>query len=152
MSPMPTINRLSNKSGFSPVQRMLGYSPRIPGTNLSGGFNDHSTASRYRAGDLQVQRAVNLRRAAAVAYHQADCNPSPIRNALHAGTRKWHHYEVRQTVFYWRKGMQRAKQDNTSFWHGPAKVFLTKLAYDGMGSSPWKDSQSKPGASPTCCG
>ena len=69
-----TINRLSNKSGFSPVQRMLGYSPRIPGTNLSGGFNDHSTASRYRAGDLQVQRAVNLRRAAAVAYHQADCN------------------------------------------------------------------------------
>ena len=23
--------------------------------------------------------------------------------------------------------MQRAKQDNTSFWHGPAKVFLTSL-------------------------
>jgi hypothetical protein len=121
-----TINRLTNKSGFSPVQRMLGYSPRIPGTNLSGGFNDHATASRYHAGDLQVQRAINLRRAAATAYHQADCDQA-LRNALHAGSRKWHHYEVGQTVYYWRKGMQQAKKDNTSFWHGPAKVTLTSL-------------------------
>lgn len=121
-----TINQLINKSGFSPVQRMLGYSPRIPGTNLSGGFNDHATASRYHAGDLQVQRAINLRRAAATAYHQADCDQA-LRNALHAGSRKWHHYEVGQTVYYWRKGMQQAKKDNTSFWHGPAKVILTSL-------------------------
>ena len=121
-----TINRLANKSGFSPVQRMLGYSPRIPGTNLSGGFNDHATASRYQAGDLQVQRSADLRQAAAIAYHKADCDQA-LRNALHAGHRKWHHYEVGQTVYYWKKGMQRAKKDNPSFWHGPAKVILTNL-------------------------
>eukprot|EP00435_Cladocopium_sp_Y103_P068193 s512_g31.t1 len=123
---MATINRLANKSGFSPVQRMLGYSPRVPGTNLSGGFNDHATASRYLAGDLQVQRSVQLRQAAAIAYHKADCDQA-LRNALHAGHRQWHHYEVGQTVYYWKKGMQRAKKDNPSFWHGPAKVILTNL-------------------------
>ena len=53
-----TVNRLANKSGFSPVQRMLGYSPRIPGTLLSGGYNDQSTTSRYLAGDQQVQRSM----------------------------------------------------------------------------------------------
>ena len=117
-----TINRLANKSGFSPVQGMLGYSPRIPGTNLSGGFNDHATASRYHAGNLQVQRAINLRRAAATAYHQADCDQA-LRNALHAGSRKWHHNEVGQIVYYWRKGMQQAKKDNTSFWHGQQRSY-----------------------------
>eukprot|EP00435_Cladocopium_sp_Y103_P075376 s90_g57.t1 len=35
---------------------------------MSGGFNDLSTTSRYEAGDVQVQRAVQLRTAAAVAY------------------------------------------------------------------------------------
>ena len=78
-----TVNRLANKSGFSPMQRMLGYSPRIPG---SGGFNDHPTASRYATGDRQVQRAVDLRTAAAVAYHKADCEQA-LRNSVHAGPR-----------------------------------------------------------------
>ncbi len=121
-----TVNRLANKSGFSPVQRMLGYSPRIPGTLLSGGHNDHSTTSRYLAGDQQVQRSMKLREAAAVAYHKADCDQA-LKNALHAGPRAWHHYEVGQTVYYWKKGMERAKKDHPAFWHGPAKVILTNL-------------------------
>ena len=121
-----TVNRLANKSGFSPVQRMLGYSPRIPGTLLSGGHNDHSTTSRYLAGDQQVQRSMKLREAAAVAYHKADCDQA-LKNALHAGPRVWHHYEAGQTVYYWKKGMERAKKDNPAFWHGPAKVILTNL-------------------------
>ncbi|CAL1135428.1 unnamed protein product [Cladocopium goreaui] len=100
-----TINRLANKSGYSPIQRMLGYSPRIPGSLMSGGFNDQSTASRYAAGDLQVQRSVDLRTAAAIAYHKADCEQA-LRNSLHAGPRVWQHYEVGQTVYYWKKGME----------------------------------------------
>lgn len=121
-----TVNRLANKSGFSPVQRMLGYSPRIPGTLLSGGYNDQSTTSRYLAGDQQVQRSMKLREAAAIAYHKADCDQA-LKNALHAGPRVWHNYEVGQTVYYWKKGMERAKKDNPSFWHGPSKVILTNL-------------------------
>ena len=121
-----TVNRLANKSGFSPVQRMLGYSPRIPGSLMSGGFNDLSTASRYAAGDLQVQRAMDLRTAAAIAYHKADSEQA-LRNALHAGPRVWQHYEIGQTVYYWKKGMERGKKDHPYFWHGPAKVILTNL-------------------------
>ena len=121
-----TINRLANKSGYSPIQRMLGYSPRIPGSLMSGGFNDQSTASRYAAGDLQVQRSVDLRTAAAIAYHKADCEQA-LRNSLHAGPRVWQHYEVGQTVYYWKKGMERGKKNHPYFWHGPAKVILTNL-------------------------
>lgn len=64
-----TVNRLANKSGFSPMQRMLGYNynPRIPGSLMSGGFNDLSTVSRYEAGDAQVQRSTKIREAAAIA-------------------------------------------------------------------------------------
>ena len=121
-----TVNRLPNKSGFIPMQRMMGCNPRIPGSIMSGGFNDLSTASRYLAGDAQVQRSVQLRTAASVAYHKTDCDQA-IRNALHAGPRAWHHYEVGQTVYYWKKGMERGKKDHPYFWHGPAKVILTNL-------------------------
>ena len=68
-----TCNRLMNKSGYSPIQRVLGYSPRIPGGALSGGANDLATMS-LRAGDLQVQRAAEMRLAAAKAFHEADCS------------------------------------------------------------------------------
>jgi hypothetical protein len=37
---MMTCNRLANKSGFSPTQRVLGYTPRVPGGLMTGGGND----------------------------------------------------------------------------------------------------------------
>lgn len=64
-----TINRLTNKSGYSPMQRMVGRNPRLPGSLLSKGVDDYGSSSRYRVGDRQVQRAMNLRREAAIAYH-----------------------------------------------------------------------------------
>lgn len=119
-----TVNRLSNKSGYSPIQRMLGYTPRLPGGLLGGGFNDESTASKFKMGDQQIQRSVQLRKAAAIAYHEADCDQS-LRNALYAGSRKVVDYEVGQVVYFWRKGAERQKKDNYSYWNGPAKVILT---------------------------
>lgn len=81
-----TLNRLSNKSGYSPIQRVLGYTPRIPGSTFGGGFNDHATVSRYRLGDAQVQRSNRMRLAASRAYHEADCDQA-LHAALHAGRR-----------------------------------------------------------------
>ena len=78
-------NRLMNKSGFSPIQRVIGYNPRVPGSQMSGGSNDLSTQSRYRVGDLQVQRSFRMRLAASKAFHEADCEQA-LRNVLHAGT------------------------------------------------------------------
>ena len=121
-----TVNRLTNKSGYSPVQRMLGYTPRVPGGLMTGGANDLSTSSRALVGDLQVQRAVQLRQAAAIAFHQADASQA-LRNAVRAGPRKWADYQVGQMVYYWKKGMERAKKDSPAFWHGPAKVILINM-------------------------
>lgn len=66
-----TCNRLLNKSGYSPIQRVLGYSPRIPGGMLSGGSQDLATLS-HAGGDVQIQRAQQMRLAAAKAFHEAD--------------------------------------------------------------------------------
>jgi len=62
-----TCNRLMNRSGFSPIQPVLGFTPRIPGGLMTGGGNDLATVSRC-GGDLQVQRAEELRLAAAKAF------------------------------------------------------------------------------------
>ena len=118
-----TCNRLMNKSGYSPIQRVLGYSPRIPGGALSGGANDLATMS-LRAGDLQVQKAAEMRLAAARAFHEADCSQA-LKNALHAGPRQRIDYEVGQTVYFWRKGMEGAKKNAPEYWRGPCRVILT---------------------------
>jgi len=118
-----TCNRLMNKSGYSPIQRVLRYSPRIPGGALSGGANDLATMS-LRAGDLQVQRAAEMRLAAAKAFHDADCSQA-LKNALHAGPRQRIDYEVGQTVYFWRKGMEGAKKNAPEYWREPCRVILT---------------------------
>ena len=131
-----TINRLSNRSGFSPCQRVFGFNPRLPGGLMTGGGNDHSTISRYQMGDAAVQNSMRIRQAAAQAFHKSDCQQS-LRNALQHGPRRRIDYEVGQIVYFWRKGMQRALKDNSSFWRGPAKVILTSppnsvwLAFQG---------------------
>ena len=38
-----TVNRLLNRSGYSPSQRVFGYNPRLPGGLLSGGANPRSS-------------------------------------------------------------------------------------------------------------
>eukprot|EP00435_Cladocopium_sp_Y103_P007762 s2900_g2.t1 len=121
-----TVNRLANKSGFSPMQRMLGFNPRMPGSILSGGEGDHSAGSLYVAGDAQVQRAMEIKKQAAIAYHEADCSQA-LRHAIHAGPKKFYDFTAGQTVYFWRKGMDRQKKDSPAYWHGPAKVVLTDL-------------------------
>lgn len=121
-----TVNRLANKSGFSPMQRMLGFNPRLPGSLLSGGEGDHGVGSRYIAGDAQIQRAMEIKKQAAIAYHEADCNQA-LRHAIHSGPKKMYDFTAGQTVYFWRKGMNQQKKDNPAYWHGPAKVVLTDL-------------------------
>ena len=118
-----TCNRLLNKSGYSPIQRVLGYSPRIPGGMLSGGGQDLATLS-HAGGDVQIQRAQQMRLAAAKAFHEADCSQA-LKNALHAGHRPVREFEPGQLVYFWRKGTDRPKKDSYIYWKGPARVVLT---------------------------
>ena len=119
-------NRLINKSGYSPIQRVLGYCPRVPGGLMTGGFNDLPTASRLHGGDQQLQVAQAMRLAAARAFHEADASQA-LRNALHAGARPVRNFEAGQLVYFWRKGAEHAKKDRPYYWHGPARVILTAL-------------------------
>ena len=119
-----TMNRLVNKSGYSPIQRVLGYTPRIPGGLFSGGAADLPTISRLHGGDLQMQKAQEMRLAAAKAFYEADANQC-LRNALHAGHRPQREFEPGQLVYFWRKGADHAKKDRPFYWRGPARVILT---------------------------
>ena len=119
-----TKNRLYNQSGYSPQQRVLGYNSRIPGGWMTGGNSDLSTQSRFRMGDVQVQRAMEMRKAASIAFHETDCKHA-LSHAVHSGPRPMQCYEAGQLVYFWRKGMERAKKDNPSFWRGPARIILT---------------------------
>ena len=121
---MMTCNRLMNKSGYSPIQRVLGYSPRVPGGLVTGGADDLATLGQASGGDLAIQTAQAMRLAAARAFHEADCSQA-LRNALHAGPRPQRDFEVGQLVYFWRKGMDRALKDKPFFWGGPARVVLT---------------------------
>eukprot|EP00435_Cladocopium_sp_Y103_P033679 s671_g8.t1 len=118
-----TCNRLMNKSGYSPIQRVLGYSPRVPGGLLTGGANDLATMSRC-GGDLQMQRAQEIRLAAAKAFHEADSEQA-LKNALHGGHRQRRDFEVGQLVYFWRKGTDGPKKNRPGFWRGPCRVILT---------------------------
>ena len=132
-----TVNRLTNKSGFSPCQRMLGFNPRLPGSLLSGGHDDYGVLSKLDNGDLQMQRSMNLRREAAKAYHDADCNQA-LRHAVHSAPKKLYDYQPGQMVYFWRKAQEKAKKNNSDFWIGPAKVILTD-----MPSTVWLSYQNK---------
>ena len=118
-----TCNRLMNKSGYSPIQRVIGYTPRIPGGLMTGGGNDLATMSRV-GGDLQVQRAAEIRLAASKAFHEADAEQA-LKNALHAGHRTSRDFEVGQLVYFWRKGTDGPKKNRPGFWRGPCRVVLT---------------------------
>lgn len=117
-----TCNRLANKSGYSPIQRVLGYNPRVPGGLMTGGYNDWSTNGRA-GDDLQMKRATEMRMAAPRAFHEADCCQA-LRNSLHAGHRPVRDFEVGQTVYFWRKGTDGPKKNGPQYWRGPARVVM----------------------------
>jgi len=120
-----TVNRLSNRSGFSPAQRLLGYTPKMPG-GLQFLTNEEQKERNWATrGDLQLQRSQTMRLAAAKAFHEVECQQA-LTNSLHAGRRDVPEYEVGQTVYFWRRAPgDKASKDSTSYWRGPAKVVLT---------------------------
>ncbi|CAE7350468.1 RE1 [Symbiodinium sp. CCMP2456] len=79
-----------------------------------------------QAGDLGVARATQMRKAAAIAFHEADCDQA-LRAAALAGPRKHHNFEVGQAAFFWRRGAGTTKKDRESYWAGPGRIIMTSL-------------------------
>ena len=77
-------------------------------------------------GDKDVARAIKMRKAAAVAFHAADCDQA-LRAATLAGSRKVCDFEVGQAVYFWRRGAGSTKKTRQSYWQGPGRVVMTSL-------------------------
>ena len=108
------------------AHRVIGYTPRLPGGLLTSGADDHTHAARMVVGDKEVVRSMEMRKAAAVAFHAADCDQALCSASL-AGPRKVFDFEVGQAVYFWRRGAGSTKKTRQSYWAGPGRVAMTSL-------------------------
>ena len=119
-------NRLLSRGGYSPAQRVFGYQQRIPGGLMSEGEGDFAVQSLQQSGDPQVSKSMEIRKLAAQAFHEVDCQQA-IRAAATHGPRPHYAYETGQAVYFWRRGTDPARRSASAFWHGPARVVATQL-------------------------
>ena len=119
-------NRLLLKGGYSPIQRVMGFTPRLPGELLSGRDPQFSERTPVRPGDLSVLRSMELRRSAAKAFFDSDCQ-SALQRATLAGPRPWRTFEPGQIVFFFRRGADTQKKPASFYWQGPARVLLVDM-------------------------
>eukprot|EP00435_Cladocopium_sp_Y103_P011110 s283_g2.t2 len=129
-------NRLLMHNGFSPLQRVVGFNPRIPGGLLSGDADNRSFPEHVRLGDQGVIKAMQMRKAASIAFHSTECSQA-LRRAIESGPRPMRSFEVGETVYFWRVGLGSTRKPAPAYWHGPAKVVMTDppstlwLSYQG---------------------
>ena len=129
-------NRLLMKNGFSPIQRVIGYNPKLPGGLLTGDAANRAFADKTKLGDLGVTRAMEMRKAAAMAFHHTDCSEA-LRRAIASGPRPFQTFEIGEAVYFWRIGQGATIKPAPEYWHGPARVVMIDepttlwLAYQG---------------------
>ena len=108
---------------FHLMQRVFGFATRIPGGLLSGDDGNRALPSRIRMGDLSVERAMRMRKAAAHAFVEADSAAS-LRRAIETGPRPMEDYQIGEMVYFFRKGADKARKFSPGFWCGPAKIVM----------------------------
>ena len=119
-------NRLASRGGYSPVQRVMGYLPRLPGGLLSEGHADAEAGKELRLGDGGIVRAMNMRKAAAKAFFEVDSDQA-LRNVIAGGPRPQQDYVVGQMVYFYRLGHSKKGDRPHQRWHGPARVIMTDM-------------------------
>ena len=60
-----------------------------------------------------MARAMDIRRAASVAFHEIDCQQA-VRAAATHGPRPHYNYETGQAVYFWRRGTDPARRSANS--------------------------------------
>ena len=118
-----TKNRMLQTNGYSPIQRVLGFSPRLPGGLLSGDDGNRDRPTMARLGDLSVERAMRMRKAASLAFVEADASDI-LRRAISTGPRPMEEYEIGEMVYFYRMGMDKARKFAPSYWQGPARIVM----------------------------
>ncbi|CAE7519976.1 Scn11a, partial [Symbiodinium sp. CCMP2456] len=148
-------NRLASRGGVSPVQRVLGFLPRLPGGLHSGGQDDAEAGAQPRLGDAGIQRSMDMRKAAAKAFFEIDCDQA-LKNVLAGGPRPHYDYQVGQMVYFYRLGHSKKGDRPHQRWHGPARVVMTDypstiwLSYQGnlVKAAPERIPKKSPSPSP----
>ena len=81
-------------------------------------------------------KAMNMRKAASIAFHETECEDA-LRRAILSGPRPCHNFEIGETVYFWRVGQGPKWKRAPTYWHGPAKTVMTNppttiwLSYQG---------------------
>ena len=104
------------RNGFSPIQRVIGFTPKIPGGLLSGDAGNRSFPDKVKLGDEGVVRAMKMRKAASIAFHQTECEDA-LRRAISSGPRPFQNFEVGEVVCFWRVGQGSAQHLLTGMVH-----------------------------------
>ena len=110
-------NRYSNRSGFSPHQRVFGSNARLPGVLLSDDLISPEMLSADPSAEFQRAEAIRTVVARATALHS---DRAALRRALHAQMRKPPEpLRIGERVFVYRRAVPEAHG-----WTGPGSVVM----------------------------
>ena len=150
-------NRYGNRSGFSPMQRQLGHSLRLPGSLLSDDALDPSMVVQS-AGD-EMRRLLEIRQKAQEAYMKTQTELA-ITKAKNARNRKPVTFVVGETVYVFRQPKERKRkhamtpeshEGKKPTWVGPGIILALEgpNAWVSMKGELWKVSleQCRPATS-----
>ncbi|OLQ14984.1 hypothetical protein AK812_SmicGene847 [Symbiodinium microadriaticum] len=125
-------NRYGNRSGFSPMQRQIGHSLRLPASLLSDDPLDPSLMIQS-AGD-EMRRILEIRRMAQEAYIKTQTETA-ITKAKHARTRTPLSFLPGETVYVYRQPRERKRrhymtpeshEGKKPAWTGPGVVLAVE--------------------------
>ena len=126
-------NRYGNRSGFSPMQRQIGHSLRLPASLLSDDHLDPGLVVQS-AGD-EMKRVLEIRQAAQEAYMKSQTELA-ITRAKNAQVRPHPHFLPGETVYVLRQPRERkrkhamteeAHEGRKPMWVGPGVILASEL-------------------------
>ena len=110
-------NRLFNRAGFSPAQRMLGHTPRTNGELVSDDAIDPALLGHGH----ELERLLTAKRVAQRAFSEVNTQEAAKR-ALRGRNRVQRRFAPGEVVFVWRSWKDQGVLKPT--WVGPAVVLM----------------------------
>ena len=122
-------NRLAHRGGYSPIHRVFGVTPCLPGEIMRGDEGNHAHSARVISGDVTLQKQEAMRLAAGRAFFSSVCSDA-IRRAFYSGPRKVEHFQVGDVVYFWALNQHSkvghrnsaSRKSPQESWNGPASV------------------------------
>ncbi|CAE8633673.1 unnamed protein product, partial [Polarella glacialis] len=141
-------NRLSNRSGFSPIQRQIGHSPRLPANITSDDVLEPELAA-----SAAMSRSLQMQRVAMETFLRCDAQDRMTR-AARSRNRLWVEFVPAELVYVWRvarvrktRGVERelAPRVSKARWVGPGTVIIADGAnvWISMQGELWKASREQ---------